>query len=338
MPDGLFGLATALVAIPSVSHVEGPMADAVEAALRLCPWLEVERVGDNVVARTDSAGQFRVLIGRPSGHRPAGRGQRGAPHRGRDPLRGRFGRHEGRPGRLPPPGRHHPRAGRGRDLVLLRPVRRWPRSSTDCASSGSTGPNCWLADAAILGEPTDGVVEAGLPGHPADPDLADGAPGPHRPPPAGPQRHPPAGAGAGRGGGLPRPPAGTRRLRVRRAAPGGRDRRRGGRQRRPRPGLVADQSPVRPGPDRRGGRGRPCGTCSGPTSRPGDRWELVDCGRRRAPGAGPSAAGRLWWRPPAPARRPNWAGPTWPRSGPTGSRPPTSGPATPWWPTPRTSA
>ena len=39
MPDGLFGMATALVAIPSVSHVEGPMADAVEAALRLCPWL-----------------------------------------------------------------------------------------------------------------------------------------------------------------------------------------------------------------------------------------------------------------------------------------------------------
>ena len=41
MPEGLFGLTTALVAIPSVCHVVGPMADAVEAALRLCPWLSV---------------------------------------------------------------------------------------------------------------------------------------------------------------------------------------------------------------------------------------------------------------------------------------------------------
>ncbi len=62
MPHGLFGLTTALVAIPSVSHFEGPMADAVEAALRLCPWLEVDRVGDNVVARTDLGRRHRVLL------------------------------------------------------------------------------------------------------------------------------------------------------------------------------------------------------------------------------------------------------------------------------------
>ncbi len=62
MPDGLFGLTTALVAIPSVSHHEGPMADAVEAALDLCPWLTVERVGDNVVARTDLHRGSRVLL------------------------------------------------------------------------------------------------------------------------------------------------------------------------------------------------------------------------------------------------------------------------------------
>lgn len=62
MPNGLFGLTTALVAIPSVSHFEGPMADAVEAALRLCPWLEVERVGDNVVARSELGRDQRVLL------------------------------------------------------------------------------------------------------------------------------------------------------------------------------------------------------------------------------------------------------------------------------------
>ena len=62
MPHGLFGLTTSLVAIPSVSHFEKPMADAVETALRLCPWLTVERVGDNVVARTDLGRRHRVLL------------------------------------------------------------------------------------------------------------------------------------------------------------------------------------------------------------------------------------------------------------------------------------
>ncbi len=62
MPNGLLGLTTALVAIPSVSHHEGPMADAVEAALRLCSWLSVERVGDNVVARTHLDRGRRVVL------------------------------------------------------------------------------------------------------------------------------------------------------------------------------------------------------------------------------------------------------------------------------------
>ncbi len=62
MPDGLFGLTTALVAIPSISHHEGPMADAVEAALDLCPWLTVDRVGDNVVARTQLGRSSRLLM------------------------------------------------------------------------------------------------------------------------------------------------------------------------------------------------------------------------------------------------------------------------------------
>jgi len=60
--NGLFGLATALVAIPSVSHHEGPMADAVQAALDLCPWLAVDRVGNTVVARTDLHRDRRILV------------------------------------------------------------------------------------------------------------------------------------------------------------------------------------------------------------------------------------------------------------------------------------
>ena len=62
MPDGLLGLATALVGIPSVSHAEVLLADAVVDALRRCPWLDVERVGDNVIARTDLGRSHRVVL------------------------------------------------------------------------------------------------------------------------------------------------------------------------------------------------------------------------------------------------------------------------------------
>jgi succinyl-diaminopimelate desuccinylase len=51
-----------LVAIPSVSRSEGAMADHVESALRRCEWLRVERVDDNVVARTDLGRAERVVI------------------------------------------------------------------------------------------------------------------------------------------------------------------------------------------------------------------------------------------------------------------------------------
>ncbi len=62
LPEGLLGLATALVAVPSLSHHEALMADAVESALARCPWLKVERVGGNVVARTELGRASRVLL------------------------------------------------------------------------------------------------------------------------------------------------------------------------------------------------------------------------------------------------------------------------------------
>jgi succinyl-diaminopimelate desuccinylase len=55
-------MATALVAIPSLSHHEALLADAVETALRLCPWLTVDRVGDNLVARTQLGRSQRVIV------------------------------------------------------------------------------------------------------------------------------------------------------------------------------------------------------------------------------------------------------------------------------------
>ncbi|HUR74965.1 MAG TPA: succinyl-diaminopimelate desuccinylase [Sporichthya sp.] len=55
-------LAADLVARPSVSGTEGPLADAVERALRSCLHLTVDRDGDSVVARTTAGRGERVVI------------------------------------------------------------------------------------------------------------------------------------------------------------------------------------------------------------------------------------------------------------------------------------
>ena len=51
-----------LVAIPSESHAEAALADHVEAVLRSQAHLSVDRVGDNVVARTDLGRPHRLVV------------------------------------------------------------------------------------------------------------------------------------------------------------------------------------------------------------------------------------------------------------------------------------
>src|SRR5690554_5879078 len=58
----LLELNRAVCDIPSVSGAEGPLADAVEAALRPYGHLEVLRHGDAVVARTMLGRPRRVVI------------------------------------------------------------------------------------------------------------------------------------------------------------------------------------------------------------------------------------------------------------------------------------
>jgi len=55
-------LTASLVDIPSVSGTERPIADAVEAALRALGRFEVLRVGNNVLARTDLGRPTRILL------------------------------------------------------------------------------------------------------------------------------------------------------------------------------------------------------------------------------------------------------------------------------------
>lgn len=53
----------ALVGIASESRHEQVIADHVEARLRAAPWLEVDRIGDNVVGRTAGSGPRALLAG-----------------------------------------------------------------------------------------------------------------------------------------------------------------------------------------------------------------------------------------------------------------------------------
>lgn len=64
MPPDLLALTAELVAVPSESLDERALADLVEARLReRAPSLDIRRVGDNVVARTQRGLDQRVLLG-----------------------------------------------------------------------------------------------------------------------------------------------------------------------------------------------------------------------------------------------------------------------------------
>lgn len=59
----LFGLTEALCAVPSVHPDEGPLAAAIERRLRArAPHLDIARVRNNVVARTELGAQRRVVL------------------------------------------------------------------------------------------------------------------------------------------------------------------------------------------------------------------------------------------------------------------------------------
>jgi succinyl-diaminopimelate desuccinylase len=58
----LLALTAQLVDIPSVSHDEEAITDFFEAELRAVPWLDVERVGRNLVARTSLGRSMRVIL------------------------------------------------------------------------------------------------------------------------------------------------------------------------------------------------------------------------------------------------------------------------------------
>ena len=58
----LLSATAVLVNIPSESHHEQAITDHIEARLRAVPWLEVHRVGTNVIARTNFGRSMRLIL------------------------------------------------------------------------------------------------------------------------------------------------------------------------------------------------------------------------------------------------------------------------------------
>jgi succinyl-diaminopimelate desuccinylase len=161
-------LTRALVDAPSVSGDEGPLADAVEAALRALGGLEVERVGDTVLARTNLDLTSRVVL---------------AGHLDTVPIAGNVpSTLDEATGRLYGCGTSDMKSG---DAVMLRLAGRfgvpgarpahdltfvfYDNEEVEHAKNGlgrvAREKRGWLyGDLAVLMEPTDGEIEAGCQG------------------------------------------------------------------------------------------------------------------------------------------------------------------------------
>ena len=165
VPDRVGDLLTAtrdLMAVPSLSGQEGPIADVVERALGACPWLEVERVGDNVVARTSLGHDQRLVL---AGHLDTvPPGANGAPRLDGDTVWG--------------VGASDMKGGLAVMLDLATTVREpaidvtWCFYAREEIGRDESGllelwqhrPDLLAGDAAVLGEPTSALVEAGCQG------------------------------------------------------------------------------------------------------------------------------------------------------------------------------
>ena len=151
-----------LVAVPSESFHEGPLADLIEAELRAVPHLQVDCVGDNVVARTALGRTLRVVLGGHTDTVPAN--GNADPRIDGDVLWG-LGSAD----------------MKGGLAVMLELARRHSDPAVDVTyvfyareevASDRSGlgelmadrPDLVVGDVAILGEPTDGSVEAGCQG------------------------------------------------------------------------------------------------------------------------------------------------------------------------------
>jgi succinyl-diaminopimelate desuccinylase len=156
----------ALVAIPSVSHDEASLADHVEAQLRAAPTgLEVTRVGDNVVGRTPTVHDQRlVLAGHLDTVPPSGNSE---PRVEDDVLWG-VGSADMKGGLAVMLAlAQSPKVTEARQVdvtFVFYVCEEVARVHNGLSALFAARPELLAGDAAILGEPTGAVVEAGCQG------------------------------------------------------------------------------------------------------------------------------------------------------------------------------
>ena len=151
-----------LVAIPSVSHHEAAIADRIEAALAPSAWLRVERIGDNVIGRTELGRPQRlVLAGHLDTVPPAGNS---VPRMDGESLWG-VGASDMKGGLAVMVDLAVTVADPRVDVTWCFYAREEVgREDSGLLELWQTRPELLAGDAAVLGEPTSGLVEAGCQG------------------------------------------------------------------------------------------------------------------------------------------------------------------------------
>ena len=160
--NDLLATTAELMAVSSVSGDEAAIAALVEDRLRAVSWLSVDRVGDNVVARTDLSRPQRLVVAGHLDTVPPGDNER--PRMDGDIVWG--------------VGASDMKGGLAVMLELAATMREpaldvtwcfYAREEIDRDRSGllelwQDRPELLAGDAAVLGEPTNGLVEAGCQG------------------------------------------------------------------------------------------------------------------------------------------------------------------------------
>lgn len=158
----LLALTADLVAVPSESHQEAALVGWLEAELTAVPWLTTERVGENLVARTTLGRPLRVLLAGHTDTVPAN--GNATPRIEGDTLWGL--------------GSTDMKAGLAVMLELARTVSEpavdvtyvfYAAEEVAAVHNGLAHlfrdrPDLLVADVALLGEPTNGTIEAGCQG------------------------------------------------------------------------------------------------------------------------------------------------------------------------------
>jgi succinyl-diaminopimelate desuccinylase len=151
-----------LMAVPSLSRQEAALADVVEKALDACPWLAVARVGDNVVARTDLGRAHRLVLAGHLDTVPPNANEQ--PRLDGDTLWG-VGASDMKGGLAVMLDLATAAGDPDIDLTWCFYAREEiGREDSGLVELWAQRPDLLAGDAAVLGEPTSGLVEAGCQG------------------------------------------------------------------------------------------------------------------------------------------------------------------------------